>query len=225
MPEMIKPIGKDLVPFFNLSENPQVWADDFLKMESAEAEYFKLKNEYEQVRKSPRTKTDQIKILKTAYNEHQKSIANQLAALLSEHGADTLNRLPHLQNNPINSIIPQEIFEAALEQLPPDPPEALTDEQRRKKLDAIQKKMAQEKDKIKKFTPQSYIQFRNGNVQCDSRREFVNFWRDKQAWIARPCDPRGIDLELASDDVKWLYKKANIAACILDKAQKLPHRP
>jgi len=38
MAEMIDPIGKDRVPFYNLTENPQVWASDFLKIEGAQAE-------------------------------------------------------------------------------------------------------------------------------------------------------------------------------------------
>lgn len=181
--------------------------------------------EYEKIRKAPRTKSDQKKIIKKAYDQYIKNIGKQLAGLLSACGPSAFDRLPHMQNNLANSYLPQEIFEAALDQLPPDPPNAMSDSQKKLKLDAIQKKMDEQKAKIKEFTPQAYIQMRNGNVQCDSRAEFVRFWQDKQAWIARPCNIQGIDLAHCSENEQWLYKHLKIGACILSKAVKLPYRP
>jgi hypothetical protein len=225
MAEMVRPIGKDAVPFFNLCQTPQVWADDYLKKEAAEAEYQRLKIEFNEIKKAPRCRADQIELFKKAYSLHNENISKQLSSLFANFGADAFNRLSRTTDTPANAYISREVFEAALDQLPPDQPDAMTDEQRQKKLQSIQKKMAQEKEKIKKFTPQSYIQLRNGNVRCDARKELVNFWRDVQALIERPCDPRGIDLELAMNDVKWLHKKLKIGAAILDKARRCPYRP
>jgi hypothetical protein len=173
----------------------------------------------------PRAKSSQIELLKKTYSDHCENISKELAGLISTYGPSAFSRLPHMPDNPINSYIPEDIFESALEQLPPDPPDALTDDQKKKKLDSIQEKMNKEKAKIKKLTPQAYIMMRRGNVECDSRKEFINHWRRKQGYVIRPCNAQGLDLELASDDEKWLYKKLKIGACILPGASKLPYRP
>jgi len=223
--QMIKPVSRDRIPFPNLAKNPQTWADDFLKMETAEAEYKKLKAEYDEIRKCPRSKTDQIKLLKQAYSNHCDNISKQLAGLLSMHGPDAFMRLPHMPASPINSFIPIEIFEAALDQLPPDPPDAMTDETKQKKLDAIRKKMDEQKAKIKKYSPQAFFLLKNGSIMCDSRKEFVQYWREKQNCIAGACNIQGIDITECGEAEKWAYKKLGIAKFISPKSQKLPFRP
>ena len=225
MAETIEPIGKDLVPFWPLTENYKVWVPDFVNMEKAMIQYQELKAESEKIKKAPRTRADQVKILKKAYSDHCEKIVQQLVALMSSHGADTFNRLLHMQNNPCNSFIDQNLFEVALEQLPPDPPDAMSEDQKRKKNSSIEKKMSELKSEIKSCSPQQYFMLRNGNIMCDSRIEFVRFWRDKQAWITKPCNPRGFDLELCPDSEKWAYEKLGIAKSILTKATKLPYQP
>jgi hypothetical protein len=225
MPETAQPVGKDMIPFYDLCKNPQVWADDFCKMEAAQIEFQKLEAERKEIRKAPRTKSDQKKIIKTAYDQYIINIGKQLAGLFANQGPNTFDRLPHLLNNSCNSYLPKEIIESALEQLPPDPPDALSDEQKKKSLDSIKKRMDAEKAKIKKYTPQSYLLFKNGNVKCDSRAEFVRFWRNKQTWIRDPITIQGMALEHGTKDEKYLYEKLKIANSILSKATKLAYHP
>lgn len=224
MSEMTRLISKDRIPFYNLIEEPEVWIPNYLKMIDAESEYKKLAAEYEQVREAPRSKTDQIKIYKRAYDEHIKKIGNELAAALAVTGADAFRALSRSNDNPAKCYIPREIFEAALEQLPPDEPTVLTDEQKKKKLDSIQEKMNKEKAKIKKFTPQSYLQLKNGNVQCDSRREFHQYWKNIQNRVSGGCNPQGVAIEQCSKNQQLAYEKLGIAKYISPKSTKLPFK-
>jgi hypothetical protein len=227
MTQMIEaPKPKSSIPYFDpLASMYKAWVPDFKKVLEAQQKYIEGRAEYHTARELPLIKDDMRDIWLNTYETHTDNLKQLLVRLISGsyEKADPIGLLTSKEISPL-ALISKEFFLEALE-LVPEPENAVSAKEKIRLKKAAEKKMDAAKKAVSDHSPQGFLMLKSGEIKNDSRLEFVNFWYTLQGWLARPCGPRGIALELSEPDEKWAFEQLGIAKSISTKSEKLPYWP
>jgi hypothetical protein len=165
------------------------WVDDYLKCEDMLAQKQKLTRKREEIKAAPRALADVKKaFLSSLKNFVEFSQVQSLKAFINNYARhpDPANELrgEHL-DSPLRvfSLWPDDILQKAFDELAETWPEdTLTDSERKKQIDAIDRQIAKIDRDLNKYPDYS------------GWREFVDSWRMLNSKVSEGCDPQGFPI-------------------------------
>jgi hypothetical protein len=147
--------------------------------------------------------------------DYVKSLARAM-----DKGAFRFDRLPLNLRDRIPPL-PKELVAAALEQLPARP-DAISDKERTKKAQKIEKDLADLRAELDALHDPKWTTDTVGGQ--DSRKIFLRHWRDTQRTLNRPCDWLRYDLEARSKAIRSCWDKFVGKQCVNLNGQR-PYDP
>ncbi len=199
------------------------WVDDFLRCQEIKDEIKFIRSKCSEVKKVQSAKEDMLKRYKASWQAYEDQRIAYLAKYLAKGNGsanDPFSRLMirttrNLQLQKVCIKLDWEDVEKAIDVLfAGKNEEALSDAEREKRLEDIDKAIEQLTAQLKKHSPQGYFKIRNGQIVEDFRQVFVSNWRNLQGRCKGPVNPKGGQLSTSPDAEKEAYRQLGIAKAI-----------
>lgn len=196
------------------------WVDDYLALEEAKKEIKNIGSQIERIRSTASPKESILANFKESFERYERRRIEKLAKLLQglQRRRDPFSNIEHrLPKRPNHQraagYLSWSDVEAALE-LVEFSDEVLSDAEKEKQIAPLRKSIEKLKSRIKECSPPGYFLIRQGEIQSDSREDFVQHWFKIQGTCNAPCTPHGFDLETGTDAEREAYRKLGLSGAI-----------